>query len=149
MKPTISVWSDRKYRPFVPCLQEQKPNAQWLGSGLSNRSHRIVPLGTLNVRNFHRRTGRGGGGEGGCVLCNSDFLGSERKFGQSQFLKTSPFYLIILKTWILTWSRRNNPVTLQWLPSMWWVIYIFAVFFGWALYCTALAGMGYFQSRID
>ena len=32
------------------------------------------------------------------ILGNSDFLGSERKFGQSKFLKTSPFYLIILKT---------------------------------------------------
>ena len=42
----------------------------------------------------HRRTGRGG--EGGCsppqILGNSDFLGSWRKFGQSQFLKTSPCF---------------------------------------------------------
>ena len=41
------------------------------------------------------------GGRGGLqppqILGNSDFLGSERKFGQSQFLKTSPC-LIILKT---------------------------------------------------
>ena len=49
----------------------------------------------------HRRTGRGGGGGGlwgeeGCsypqILGNSDFLGSKRKFGQSQFLKTFPCY---------------------------------------------------------
>ena len=44
----------------------------------------------------HRRTGQGG--EGGCsppqILGNSDFLGSERKFGQSQFLKTSPCLFI-------------------------------------------------------
>ena len=39
----------------------------------------------------HRRTGRGvgGGGVGGCsspqILGNSDFLGSKRKFEQSQF----------------------------------------------------------------
>ena len=48
----------------------------------------------------HRRTCRGGG-EGAAasqILGNADFLGSDRKFGQSQFLKTSPFYLIILKT---------------------------------------------------
>ena len=49
----------------------------------------------------------GPGGRGGLqppqILGNSDFLGSDflgRKFGQSQFLKTSPclFHLIILKT---------------------------------------------------
>ena len=39
----------------------------------------------------HRRTGKGGGlGRGGLqppqILGNSDFLGSERKFGQSQLL---------------------------------------------------------------
>ena len=38
--------------------------------------------------------GGGGWGQGGLQppqsLGNSDFLGSERKFGQSQFLKTSP-----------------------------------------------------------
>ena len=36
----------------------------------------------------HRRTGREGGGGGGCsspqILGNSDFLGSKRKFEQSQ-----------------------------------------------------------------
>ena len=50
----------------------------------------------------HRRTGRGG--EGGCSPPKfwepQIFLGSERKFGQSQFLNTSPclFNLTILKT---------------------------------------------------
>ena len=38
----------------------------------------------------------GPGGRGGLqppqILDNSDFLGSERKFGQSQFLKTSPCF---------------------------------------------------------
>ena len=71
----------------------------------------------------HRRTGRGG--EGGCspppspqILGDSDFLGSKRKFGQSQFLKTFPcvfyysketniFYFNLKKSW----SQRNNPVT--------------------------------------
>ena len=36
---------------------------------------------------------RAGGARGAAapqILGNSDFLGSERKFGQSQFLKTSP-----------------------------------------------------------
>ena len=44
---------------------------------------------------YHRRTGRGG--EGGCsppqILGNSDFLGSKRKFGQSQLLKTFHVFL--------------------------------------------------------
>ena len=40
---------------------------------------------------LHRRTGRGGEGGGSPpqILGNPDFLGSTRKFGQSQFLKTS------------------------------------------------------------
>ena len=61
----------------------------------------------------------GGGGAGGLqppqILGNSDLLGSERKFGQSQFLKTSPCLFNLI---ILTLSRRNNQVTLEWLPSM-------------------------------
>ena len=40
------------------------------------------------------RAGGGGGGRGGLqpsqILGNSDFLGSKRKLGQSQFLKTFP-----------------------------------------------------------
>ena len=51
-----------------------------------------VYLSTIyyQFRSLHRRTGRGG--EGGCspppqILGNSDFLGSERKFGQSQFFE--------------------------------------------------------------
>ena len=48
----------------------------------------------------HRCTGREG--EEGCsppqVLGNSDFLGSKRKFGQTQVLKTFPcFFIVILK----------------------------------------------------
>ena len=44
----------------------------------------------------------GGGGRGGLqppqILGNSDFLGSKRKFGQSNFLKTFPcFYLLVYK----------------------------------------------------
>ena len=42
------------------------------------------------------RAGGGEGGEGGCsppqILGNSDFLGSKRKFGQSQVLKTFPCF---------------------------------------------------------
>ena len=45
---------------------------------------------------LHRRTGREGGGRGGLqpphVLGNSDFLGSKRKFEQSQVLKTFPCF---------------------------------------------------------
>ena len=45
---------------------------------------------------------RAGGGRGGLqppqILGNSDFLGSKRKFGQSNFLKTFPcFYLLVYK----------------------------------------------------
>ena len=49
---------------------------------------------TKRVSIRHRRTGRGG--EGGCSLGNSDFLGSKRKLGQSQFLKTFPCFLLLL-----------------------------------------------------
>ena len=82
-------------------------------------------LVTKQASNKHRRTGRGG--RGGLQppqnLGNSDILGSERKFGQSQFLKTSPFYLIILKKIIVIFNyfkenNSNNPFTLQWLLSM-------------------------------
>ena len=70
-------------------------------------------------------------GQGGAAapqnLGNSDFLGSKRKFGQSQVLKTFLcfFFIIILKRWICSiliwkksWSSRNNPVTFSrhWLP---------------------------------
>ena len=55
----------------------------------------------------HRRTGRGGEGGGGGggggpppppppqILGNSDFLGSKRKFGQSQLLKTFSCFLLV------------------------------------------------------
>ena len=60
-----------------------------------------VEFRTNTYSNDHRRTGRGGRGrlQPPQILGNSDFLGSARKFGQSQFLKTSPclFNLIILK----------------------------------------------------
>ena len=36
---------------------------------------------------------RAGGARGTEILGNSDFLGSERKFGQSQFFKTFPCFL--------------------------------------------------------
>ena len=47
---------------------------------------------------FHRRTGQGGRGglQPPQSLGNSDFLGSKRKFGQSQFLKTFPCFLLLL-----------------------------------------------------
>ena len=63
---------------------------------------RVTNQPTLKNVDIHRRTGWGGRGglQPPQILGNSDFLGSERKFGQSQFLKTSPclFNLIILKT---------------------------------------------------
>ena len=85
---------------------------------------------------------------------NSVFLGNKRKFRQNQFLKTSPWlfdYFEDLNINLKSWSRRNDPVIFTrgsgYLVS--WVIYIFVVFYCWALYCTALAGMGYFQLWID
>ena len=46
---------------------------------------------------------RAGEARGGCSppqsLDNSDFLGSKRKFGQSQFLKTFPCFLSLLLFW--------------------------------------------------
>ena len=70
----------------------------------------------LNLRK-HRRTGRGGRGglQPPQILGNSDFLGSERKFGQNQFFKTFPCFLnhyfeeINIIFSILTSSWRNNP----------------------------------------
>ena len=42
----------------------------------------------------HRCTGRGARGAAAPqILSNSDFLGSEGKFGQNQFFKTFPFFL--------------------------------------------------------
>ena len=61
---------------------------------LTGRVGRSVACKTRDVRSFsHRRTGRGGGARGAAAppdFGHSDFLGSERKFGQSQFLETSP-----------------------------------------------------------
>ena len=49
-----------------------------------------------------RAGGRGGGAGGAAappkILGNSGFLGSKRKFGQSQFSRRLHIYLIILKT---------------------------------------------------
>ena len=71
-------------------------------------------LALLAESDWHRRTGRGVGGSGGRgvggsggrggrgglqppqVLGNSDFLGSKRKFGQSQFLKTFPCIFLLV-----------------------------------------------------
>ena len=111
---------------------------------------------------------------GGCsppqILGNSHFLGSKRKFGQSQFLKMFPCFFISLKRqifFILIWKNPEVSViiqlvsleTLTVVSNTWWIfgyrdgyhllIYIFIVFYCWALYCTALTGMGSFQSWID
>ena len=58
------------------------------GRGVGGGLRLVLPL---IKRKKHRRTGRAGEG---CwsppqILGNSDFLGGTRKFGQSQFLKTS------------------------------------------------------------
>ena len=106
----------------------------------------------------HRRTGRGARGAAappnfGQII----FFGQQEKIWEKAFFKDiSVFFFISLKRQIfsiLIWSQRNNPVTFsrkhsQWLLSTWWVsgyregyhllIYIFIVFYCWALYCTAL-----------
>ena len=129
-KSSTDAWSERNFSAIslLGCA------SKWI----------CIEAASFPIRSFPWSIGVWAGGAAAPqILGNSDFLGSERKFGQSQFLQTSPFYLIILKTWILTWSRRNNPVTLQWLLSMWWVIYIFVVFFrlGTILHCTSWNGL--------
>ena len=59
---------------------------------ISSITPKDFPLLETESTQRHRRTGRGGRGglQPPQILGNSDFLGSERKFGQSQFLKTSP-----------------------------------------------------------
>ena len=56
--------------------------------------------GLVSLPVAHRRTGREGWGRGGLqppqILGNSDFLGSKRKFGKSQALKTFPCFFIII-----------------------------------------------------
>ena len=63
---------------------------------------------------------RAGGGRGGLqppqILGNSDFLGSKRKFGQSQFSKTFPCFFISLKREIfsiLIWKNPEVSVIIQ------------------------------------
>ena len=55
----------------------------------------ICPLrGASNFLGIGVRAGGGGEGRGAAgpqILGNSVFLGNKRKFGQSQFLKTSPW----------------------------------------------------------
>ena len=96
------VWGDRGNSTLMLQLQS-----------LHNKAAKIIldlPIGSsaseaLNKQNWktlarrraehrHRRTGRGGRGglQPPQILGNSDFLGSTRKFGQSQFLKTSPCF---------------------------------------------------------
>ena len=57
-----------------------------------------LPTRGIEGKDSHRRTGRGGRGglQPPQSLGNSDFLGSKRKFGQSQFLKTFPCFLLLL-----------------------------------------------------
>ena len=62
----------------------------FLGGGGRGRGAAVAASFAVK-RKKHRRTGRAGEG---CwsppqILGNSDFLGGTRKFGQSQFLKTS------------------------------------------------------------
>ena len=91
----------------MACSKYQKKNREY--TKLATKSETII---YKLIVNKGVRAG-GGGGEGGCsphkILGNSDFLGSKRKIGQSQFSRRLDIYLIILKTWMLTWSRRNNP----------------------------------------
>ena len=68
---------------------------------LATESETIMYKLTVNIG---VRAGGGGGVRGGLqppppkILGNSDFLGSKRKFGQSQFSRRLHIYLIILKT---------------------------------------------------
>ena len=57
-----------------------------------------MQLANIALNPQHRRTGPGGRGglQPPQSLGNSDFLGSKRKLGQSQFLKTFPCFLLLL-----------------------------------------------------
>ena len=102
--PGSSFVGSSKESPIPKHLQEATLN--W-GRGFSLRKAvdlKIVLLGQVvrineNISSssfvqdcIHRRTGRGGRGglQSPQTLGNSDFLGSKRTFGQSQFLKTFP-----------------------------------------------------------
>ena len=135
----------------------------------------------LTLFSFVKRGVRAREAKGGCTKFSSPpcFAGSKRKFGRSQFLKTFSAFTIIIYffyVWcifyfyyyfiifhvfeILTWSRRNIPVTftrgsgclargvfLVIREGYHMLIYIFVFFL--ILFGTALAGMGYFRSWID
>ena len=76
----------------------------------------------VSAVHVHRRTGRGG--EGGCSPPpNSDFLGSKRKFGQSQFLKTFPCFLLLSHDEFLVIREGYH---------------MLVFFYRWALYCNGL-----------
>ena len=119
---------------FERIVEQELSPVGWIHWSWSGRWQRRI-MGFIGI------VVRAGGGEGGCspprFWATQIFLGSERKFGQSQFLKMSPCLFNYFEGLSIN------------LKSAWWVIYIFAVFYCWALYCTALPGMGYFQSWID
>ena len=113
----------------------------------------------------HRRTGRGG--EGGYsppkVWATQIFWAARENLGKANFWRrfhvfSYYYYFEEIIFSILTRSQRNNSVTftrdMSW-PNTWWVsgykerVSYADFFYCWALYFTALAGMGYFQSWID
>ena len=122
--------SGKRYRDcMLPCIEAQIElsstfiyDQKMSPSGSSGRNSHLSQGGRMTMMPMHRRTGRGG--EGGCSPPPN--FGQLRFFGQREKIWAKPVFIDVsilfnyLKTWILTWSRRNNPVTLQWLPSMWW-----------------------------
>ena len=82
--------------PIIDKILEmiQKAEADKIDFGLKHITNEHSQAVFTN-EDKHRRTGRGG--EGGCSppqsLGNSDSLGSERKFGQSQFLKDVSMFI--------------------------------------------------------
>ena len=102
---------------------------------------------------MHRRTGRGG--EGGCsppkFWATQIFWVARENLGKASFSRRRHVFIIILKRWIfpiLTWSRRNNPVTFTrdsgcLAPDEFQHGYKGKVsyadfFYCWALYCNGL-----------
>ena len=110
---------------------------------------------------------RAGGARGAAAPPNFGQL--EKIWAKPVFMDVSMFFISLKRQIFSTLIWKNPEVsviiqllsleTLTVVSNTWWIsgyrdgyhllIYIFIVFYCWALYCTALTGMGSFQSWID
>ena len=100
-KRTGSNFGHFSHRPFLFMFLSCNRHVRSLSS-LSTVNKGIIKEQAPHI--IHRRTGRGerGGLQPPQIFGNSDFLGSKRKFGQSQFSKTFPCFFISLKRQIFS-----------------------------------------------